>query len=71
MSYLENVGTLDRLLRVITAIVIVVSFFHHQISGPGGIVLLVFAVGLLASAVFGFCPLYRLLGIATNRFKTQ
>lgn len=68
MNYVENVGTVDRLLRVLLAITIVVSFFHHILGGAAGIVLLVFAVGLLVSAIFGYCPMYRLLGITTARF---
>ncbi len=67
MGYQENVGTVDRLVRVFLAIAIVVSYFHHLLHPVWGIALLVVAVGFLVSAIFGFCPIYRLLGITSQR----
>ncbi len=61
MSAFRNVGLVDRVIRTILGVAIValgVSF--HSWWG------LVAAVPLLTAAV-GFCPLYSLLRISTNR----
>jgi hypothetical protein len=66
-----NVGTLDRTLRVIIGVVLLISPFLPPLAsvfaGWGAWKFRVAAVGLvlLGTAAFRSCPLYTLLGIRT------
>ena len=61
----QNMGTTDRLLRVIMAIAIIVFYFvNGSLSLWIGIALGVAAIFLLTSAI-SFCPLYAIVGIRT------
>lgn len=61
----SNTGGLDRILRIIIAIVIGFSYYNGTISGTLGIVLLVFAGVFVLTSFVSFCPLYTLFGINT------
>lgn len=63
----KNMGTIDRIIRVIIAAVIAVLFFTNQIAGTLGIVLIVLAVVFLLTSFISFCPLYLPLGLRTNK----
>lgn len=58
-------GSTDRMLRVIIAIVVSILFFTHTITGTLGIVLLILGGVLLATSLVSFCPLYLPFGINT------
>ena len=62
-----NESSLDRTLRVIGGLVLFVLYFAGVVSGTLGIVLLVIGVILLVTGVVGFCPLYAILKIRTNK----
>lgn len=66
-----NVGSLDRLIRLLLASVLFdLGLFVY--SGTGlGIGLVVAGGLLLVTAAIGFCGLYRLLGIHTSQTKEQ
>lgn len=55
-----NVGTLDRVLRIIVGLVLIVLAITGTIGVWGWI-----GVVPLATGLFKFCPLYSLLGIST------
>ncbi len=61
----KNVGQSDKLLRVLIAFVIGLLYYFGVIDGQLATVLLVVAVILLVTALFNFCPLYRVLGKST------
>lgn len=63
----KNLGILDRAIRVILAIVIIIFFFTKQITGTAAIVLGIIAVAFLLTGVFGFCALYVPFGIKTTK----
>ena len=63
----KNIGTTDKLVRIILALVIAVLFFTTIISGAMSIVLLIFAFVLLLTSFISFCPLYLPFGISTNK----
>ena len=54
----KNMGNIDRIFRVIVALVIAVLFFTKVISGTLGIILLVFAGVFVLTSLIGFCPIY-------------
>lgn len=65
----RNMGTVDRVLRavVVAPVLILVSFLVFGAGSALGIVALVFAGIMLATAAVGFCPTYTLFGISTRR----
>ena len=60
-----NVGSADRVIRVVLAIAAAIVAFMIGAGSVLGIVLLVVAAVLAVTAVVGFCPLYRVLGAST------
>lgn len=61
----KNMGSADRLIRVLIAAVIGVLYFTNVISGTLGIVLLVLAGVFLLTSLVSFCPLYAPFGLST------
>ena len=60
-----NVGTADRLIRIILGLVLIVLPFISAWSTLGTIVSAVFGAVLVVTALVRFCPLYRLIGVRT------
>lgn len=58
-------GTIDRVVRIVIALIIAVLFFTGQITGILGIILLVLASIFLLTSLVNFCPLYTLVGFKT------
>ncbi len=58
-------GSTDRIIRVILAIVFVVLYFTGTVTGTWGIVLLVLAGIFILTSLVGMCPLYSILGMNT------
>ncbi len=65
----KNMGTLDKALRIILAIVIAVFIFLGEISGTAAIVLGILAAVFLLTSLMGFCPLYVPLKLSTCKKK--
>ena len=61
----RNMGTFDRLLRTIVALVISYLWWTETISGGLGVGFAIPAVVLLLTSAISFCPLYRPLGLST------
>ena len=62
-----NMGFIDRLIRVVIAVVIAVAFFSGQISGTFAVVAVIIAVAFLITGFVGFCPLYKPFNISTRK----
>lgn len=63
----SNINSLDRIIRVILAVLVGVLYFANLISGTLAIVLGVVAIIFLATSLINFCPLYSILGISTRK----
>lgn len=61
----KNMGSVDRIIRLIIAAIIAVLFFTNVVSGTLGIILLVAAGVFALTSLISFCPLYPLVGINT------
>jgi hypothetical protein len=61
----KTVGSNDRVIRIVLAILAVVLAFAVGVSSALGIVALIVAAILLATAFSGFCPIYSLFRIDT------
>lgn len=62
-----NMGSTDRIIRILIAAIIAALYFTNVISGTLGIVLLVFAAIFLLTSFISFCPLYLPFGISTRK----
>lgn len=60
-------GSADRIIRVLAAVLIAVLYFTHQIGGTVGIILLVLGGIFLLTSFIGTCPLYLPFGIKTTK----
>lgn len=65
----KNMGTTDRVIRILVAAVIAILYFSGTLTGILGIVLLVLAVVFLLTSFVSFCPLYAPFGISTCKTK--
>lgn len=65
----QNMGTTDRIIRSIIAVIFFVLYYNDIIPGTLGIVLVVISVVFLLTSFISFCPLYSILGITTLRKK--
>ena len=63
----QNMGNLDKAIRVLIAVVIAVLYFTGVINGTVAIVLLVFAGVFIATSLIGTCPLYLPFNISTKK----
>lgn len=67
----KNMGTVDRVVRVIIALAVGVLIVTGQLTGILAIILGVLAVVFAATSVISFCPLYTLFGISTCPREAQ
>jgi len=67
----KNMGSADKIVRVLFAIIIAILYFTNQITGAAAIVLGVFAVVLLLTSVMGFCPLYSMIKLSTIKKESK
>jgi hypothetical protein len=65
----NNIGTIDRVLRILVAVSFTILFFLNIISGSIAIILLIVAAALIITSIIGFCPLYSPLKINTSKKK--
>jgi len=65
----KNMGSADRIIRVIVAAIVGVLYFTGIISGTVGIVLLVLAGVFVLTSLISFCPLYAPFGISSCPMK--
>lgn len=58
-------GSIDRIIRIVIAIVIIALYFTNIISGTLALVLLGLAGIFILTSLISFCPLYTLFGMNT------
>lgn len=67
----KNMGTLDRLIRLIVALAIVVLLVTKTLAGTLAIILGILAVVFLLTSAIAFCPLYVPFKISTCKNKEK
>ena len=67
----HNVGTADKIVRIILAIVFAGLYFGNVVTGTFGIVLLVLGIVFLLTAIVGFCPLGGVTGGGSRAGSAQ
>lgn len=63
----KNMGVVDRVLRVLVAIVVAVLYISGRITGVTAAVLGLIAVVFVVTSGMGFCPAYLPFRISTCR----
>ena len=66
----NNMGTADKAIRILMAIVIGILYFTNTISGILATVLGILAVVFVLTSFISFCPLYLPFGINTSKKKS-
>lgn len=61
----ENMGSIDRVIRIVLAIVVIALYITGNITGATSMILRIFALFLIITSAVGFCPLYVPLKIST------
>jgi len=62
----KNVGTVDKIMRLIVSIVIIAAYLLGMLPGLAGLLLVVSGM-LISSSVSGYCPMYAIIGVKTNK----
>ncbi|MBX2964756.1 MAG: DUF2892 domain-containing protein [Cyclobacteriaceae bacterium] len=65
----KNMGTIDKAIRIVLAIVFGALYFTGVVTGTPGIVLLILGIVFLLTSTVSFCPLYTVVGINTCATK--
>ncbi len=61
----NNMGIVDRVIRIILAVVVVILYLTGNITGTAAIILGILAVVFVLTSLLGFCPLYVPFKIST------
>lgn len=62
-----NESGLDRIIRVVLGIALIVLGFAGYVTGTLGLIFKIVGPIALLTGLIGFCPLYALLKIKTNK----
>lgn len=62
-----NMGSTDKIIRIIAAIILAALYFTGQVTGTLAIVLLVLAIVFVITSLISFCPLYLPFCISTKK----
>jgi len=66
---IKNIGTVDKVLRILLAVIVAVLIITKVLTGAAAIILAIVAGMFLITSLLGFCGLYSLIGI--NTCKTR
>ena len=67
----KNMGSTDRIVRILLAVAIGVLYFTNILSGTLGFVLLVLGAVFLLTSFVRFCPLYAPFGLSTCKVEAS
>ena len=65
----KNMGSTDKIIRIIVAIAALALYFTGTLTGTLGIVAIVVAGIFVLTSLISFCPLYTLFRISTCKVK--
>jgi hypothetical protein len=60
-----NMGLSDKIIRIVSAALVVILYVTNIINGTLAIVLLIVATAFIVTSFFGFCPAYLPFKIST------
>jgi hypothetical protein len=62
----KNVGNLDRTLRVLLALVLILLTYFNMIPTPYSYISIVLSIVFIGTSFISFCPIYYGLGISSK-----
>lgn len=65
----KNVGNIDRVVRILIAIVASILYFTGTVEGTLGYIVLAVGAIMLLTALVGTCPIYSIVGLSTCKTK--
>lgn len=65
----SNMGSLDKFIRILSAMLITGAYYSKEISGTIALLLLILAGIFIVTSFIGFCPLYAIFGVSTKKEK--
>jgi len=65
----QNVGSIDKVVRIIVAILFSTLYFTGIVSGVFGYLLLGLGAIFILTSVIGTCPLYLPFGLSSSKKK--
>jgi hypothetical protein len=63
----KNVGTLDRVIRILFALAMIALYMTGQISGTTGLIFLIVGLILGITGLISLCPIYMMLGLSSKK----
>lgn len=67
----KNVGNIDKVVRIILALIFGALYFTGTVTGTLGLVLVILGGVFLLTSLVGFCPLYAMVGLNTCPTKKE
>ena len=61
----KNVNSIDKVIRILLAVVLGILIFTNQVAGTLAIILGILAVVLLLTSFLSFCPIYAMFNLST------
>lgn len=61
----KNMGNADRFIRIFVAVIFIILYLTHTVTGVLGTVFLAIAIIFLLTSFVSFCPLYTVIGVNT------
>ena len=65
----KNVGSIDKLVRIIIAAAAIWAAYTHQVASPWDYVLYAIAIIMVLTAFIGTCPIWLAAGMNTLKSK--
>ena len=67
----KNMGSADRIIRLVIAAIISGLYFTNVINGTLGLILIILAAVFVLTSFISFCPLYTIFGLSTCATKKK
>lgn len=67
----KNLSNLDRIIRLVLAIIVIVASILIGIQSALSIILLLIGLFALSTSAISFCPIYRLMKIQTLKEEME
>jgi len=64
-----NSGGMERIIRGVLGIVLVLAWLLHWVLGTFGLILGILGLVFVVTAAIGFCPIFAVMGISTCKTK--
>lgn len=67
MSFKKNIGSLDRVVRLVLALIFIALILTNVVSGALALILGILAAVFVVTSTISFCPLYFPFKLSTRK----